>query len=258
MPPAASRTSPVVRRLGYREIAAALEDSIRFSRYKLGEKLPTEEELAVEFGVTRLTIRRALAVLSDAGLVDRKPRRGTLVSQSVSEPSVISPLSQYTAQAERMTTQFLGRSEYGADEALGDLFDVEIGSVLTELLFARERERQPIAYVSMQLPAWAAKLLPPGAINDARHVARAMAEGGVVLHRLRQSVGAQNADPELARRLGIAPGGAVLRFTRVKRDRRGRAFQRMVSLFRADVYEYDMEFIDTFDIESQTKERRRG
>lgn len=258
MPTASSVKRPPTRRLGYREIAAALEDAIRFGRYKLGEKLPTEEELAGEFNVTRLTIRRALSVLSEAGLLDRKPRRGTVVSQSVASPSVISPLSQYTSQAERMSTRFFGRAEHRADRALADLFDIDIDSPIVELLFAREREGRPIAFISMQLPPASAALLPPGPIGDARQVGRVLAEGGFVLHRLRQSVGAQNADPELARRLGIAPGNAVLRFTRVKRDRRGRAFQRMVSLFRADLYEYDMEFIDSFDIESQKKERRGG
>lgn len=258
MPTASSLKRSPARRLGYREIAAALEDAIRFGRYKLGEKLPTEEDLAGEFNVTRLTVRRALSVLSEAGLLDRKPRRGTVVSQSIAEPSVISPLSQYTSQAERMTTRFLGRGEHRADQAMAELFGIDVGSAIVELLFTREREGQPIAYVAMQLPPWVAALLPPGPIEDARQVGRALADAGLVLHRLRQSVGAQNADPELARRLAIAPGNAVLRFTRVKRDRRGRAFQRMVSLFRADLYEYDMEFIDSFDIESQKKERRGG
>jgi GntR family transcriptional regulator len=257
-PMAFSRKSPPGRGLGYRDIAAALEDAIRFGRYKLGEKLPTEEELAGEFNVTRLTIRRALSLLNEAGLLDRKPRRGTVVSQSMAGPSVISPLSQYTSQAERMSTRFLGRTEHRADEALAKLFDVDIESAIVELLFTRERDGQPIAHVAMQLPPWVAAFLPPGEIKDARQVGRALADAGLVLHRLRQSVGAQNADPELARRLGIAPGNAVLRFTRVKRDRRGRAFQRMVSLFRADLYEYDMEFIDSFDIETQKKERRGG
>ena len=46
----------------------------------MGAQLPTEHELCRQLGVSRFTIREAIRVLSNAGLVRRKPRAGTLVA----------------------------------------------------------------------------------------------------------------------------------------------------------------------------------
>src|SRR4051794_24415140 len=61
-------------------IARDLRQAIASGRYPLGAQLPTEHELCAKLGVSRFTIREAIRVLSDGGLVQRKPRAGTLVT----------------------------------------------------------------------------------------------------------------------------------------------------------------------------------
>jgi len=48
--------------------------------YQVGELLPTEHELCDMFGVSRFTARNALSMLTDAGLVTRRPRVGSVVA----------------------------------------------------------------------------------------------------------------------------------------------------------------------------------
>ena len=48
--------------------------------YQVGELLPTEHELCDLFGVSRFTARNALSMLTDAGLVTRRPRVGSVVA----------------------------------------------------------------------------------------------------------------------------------------------------------------------------------
>ena len=55
-------------------ISTALTAEIAAGTYAQGSKLPTEAQLALRFGVNRHTVRRALGVLAEAGLV--QPRRG--------------------------------------------------------------------------------------------------------------------------------------------------------------------------------------
>ena len=61
------------------------------SKYKPGDRLPTENELAKNFGVGRSSIREALKVLSKLGIVERK-NEGTFVSSSAKD-YLVEPLS---------------------------------------------------------------------------------------------------------------------------------------------------------------------
>jgi GntR family transcriptional regulator len=65
----------------YRGIAAELHKRIAQSRYAPGTLLPSEAELAAEFGVTRMTVRQALAGLAGQGLIERRHGHGTLVAR---------------------------------------------------------------------------------------------------------------------------------------------------------------------------------
>src|SRR5689334_8201859 len=61
-----------------RQVADVLRHQIHTGAYDDG--LPTEAELAAEFFVSRNTIREALTVLKNEGLIDRGPKTGTHVA----------------------------------------------------------------------------------------------------------------------------------------------------------------------------------
>ena len=74
------RAAPADNGPRYMRIARDLRTAIAHGRYPLGAQLPTEHELCEELGVSRFTIREAIRTLSQAGLVRRKPRSGTVVA----------------------------------------------------------------------------------------------------------------------------------------------------------------------------------
>lgn len=63
----------------YRQIYRDLLWEIRRGDWTEGQQMPTEEELCQRFGVSRITVRRALQMLETDGLLERTPRRGTFV-----------------------------------------------------------------------------------------------------------------------------------------------------------------------------------
>jgi DNA-binding LacI/PurR family transcriptional regulator len=67
------------RQARYRRIADQLRAQIAAGIYRAGDRLPTEWELAHVHGVSRVTSAAALALLEREGLVQRSPRRGTVV-----------------------------------------------------------------------------------------------------------------------------------------------------------------------------------
>ena len=63
----------------HRQLAGILRRKIKAGKYKHLDPLPSESTLVQEYGVSRDTVRRAVALLRDEGLVFTVPQRGTYV-----------------------------------------------------------------------------------------------------------------------------------------------------------------------------------
>ncbi|MHC5279088.1 GntR family transcriptional regulator [Listeria kieliensis] len=63
----------------YQEIATKIKKKILDGSYPLGENIPSEPELEKLFGVSKMTIRQAVALLAAEGYVDKQRGRGTQV-----------------------------------------------------------------------------------------------------------------------------------------------------------------------------------
>jgi GntR family transcriptional repressor for pyruvate dehydrogenase complex len=71
---------PVETKRVYKAVMEQIIEMIRDDKLRVGEKLPPERELAVEFGVSRASIREALRVMETMGLLERKPGGGSIVT----------------------------------------------------------------------------------------------------------------------------------------------------------------------------------
>lgn len=71
---------PVASARGALSIARDLQGAITNGIYAYRQQLPTERELAMAYGASRTTIRRALTCLEDQKLVERRPGSGTYVN----------------------------------------------------------------------------------------------------------------------------------------------------------------------------------
>lgn len=63
----------------YQQLASILRDRIAAGEFRPGDALPSEKDLVQEHGLARETVRRAVKVLRDEGLVVTIPGRGTFV-----------------------------------------------------------------------------------------------------------------------------------------------------------------------------------
>ncbi|MFC5468933.1 GntR family transcriptional regulator [Cohnella suwonensis] len=63
----------------YEQMYAILRERVQSGEYKLGDRIPSEKELLEEFGVSRITSKKALDMLVNDGLIMRQPGRGSFV-----------------------------------------------------------------------------------------------------------------------------------------------------------------------------------
>lgn len=83
MPAPIDRDSPVAI---YRQIATRIRDDIAAGAYAPGQRLPGVTELMEDYGVARLTARKAMRVLADEGTVEVSPGKGYYVASDYQAP----------------------------------------------------------------------------------------------------------------------------------------------------------------------------
>lgn len=115
VPTAARERGPDGKQPLYRQIADVLMQHIQQGKYAVGEVMPTEVELAAQLKVSRGSVREALQILEDGGVVERARKLGTRVLRS-------QPLSTYVQRLNSLADA-LG---FGSDTVMriDDLQDV--------------------------------------------------------------------------------------------------------------------------------------
>ncbi|MFJ4690050.1 GntR family transcriptional regulator [Streptomyces sp. NPDC088766] len=83
--------NPQGAQLIYVAVADHVEARIRSGELQPGARLPSERDLAKEYGVAYLTVRRAAQVLRERGLVETVHGRGTFVADPLPEPAPSTP-----------------------------------------------------------------------------------------------------------------------------------------------------------------------
>jgi GntR family transcriptional regulator len=214
----------------YQQIADALRERVRQGVYPPGSKLPSETELVGEFDVTRVTVRRGLAVLEQEGLTESVRGKGVFVTQS---PPVLALRTSRFSRAARRA----GRGALAAEAEL-----------LGEGQAAVKRRRMWVNDVPTQL---ADSYLPLSIDNAIGWSAGAQAPGGVYglleehgyrIVRFREELTARRASPEESVALQVPPASPVVLVVRHAIGETGRVLEYFESVAAADKHRYVYEF----------------
>ncbi len=210
-----------------------------------GTAIPTERALATEFGVSRTTVRQALAELTVEGRLVRVQGKGTFAA----EPKVAQrlQLSSYTedmlAQGRRPGARLLEMAEQAAGDDLAILLNVAAGSGVLRIRRLRLADGEPMAIETTHLPlarfpGLAGRLVPSGsgAVGSLYEVLRE--HYGVGFARAEETIETALASPEEAELLGAEVGLPMLLLSRHSFDTGGRPVEWARSLYRGDRYKF--------------------
>ncbi|MEH7274986.1 GntR family transcriptional regulator [Neobacillus vireti] len=131
----------------YHQIKKSLLYQIETGELKENQKLPSEMELANEFGVSRPTVRKALDELVYAGYLIKKKGKGTFVTyRKLKENlSVFTPfVEKANAIGKSPDIKTLSRKMITANEELAELLQVSIGEELVEMILLRMIDGEPV------------------------------------------------------------------------------------------------------------------
>ena len=227
----------------YQQLQRALRDAIEDNRLAADEALPPERELAEEFGISRITVRKALDALVGEGMLTRRQGAGTFVtarSESRVEKS-FSKLSSFSedmiSRGRRPESVWLSRSAgtVTPEEAL--TLGLSPGSVVYRFNRIRYADGEPMALEYSTVPGFclASELSVGESLYEAldQHSARPAR----ALQRLRAIL----FTGERAKLMGIEDGAPGLLIERRGFLKDGRPVEVTKSYYRGDAYDFVAE-----------------
>ena len=195
----------------HRKVSLVLSDGIASGRYRTGESLPGEEALAKMFGVSRVTIRRALADLDAAGLIERKHGLGTFVRKKpdARDSSPIKALMSQVTQAGKLAVDVVA-FEYGfPPEDVHKLLKLAPGDDVQRVVRVRRNKAGPIMHLTTYVPGAIGRTYTQ---KDLERIPlyQLLARAGKTYAKAQEAVGACLADPIVAPLLKVSVGAPLL------------------------------------------------
>ena len=241
--PAMSPALPIPK---YHQVYLVLREQLEEGRYADG--VPGELQLTRTFGVARVTVRRALERLVAEGLIARAPGRGTV---AVAPPSrrqdgsaagvrLSGLLENIVSMGLATTVQVVECGLLAAPESVAQPLELAPGAPVQKAVRVRSTREGPVSHITTFVPAALATSFGSAELAK-KPLLILLEESGVHIGRATQSISARLADAEVAARLGIDVGSALLAVSRLVRDEHDRPVQWLQGLYRPDRYQYRMQ-----------------
>lgn len=115
----------------YAAIKTSILDAISSGALKPGDRLQSESELKLEFGVSRMTAHRALRELQDAGIVVRMPGVGSFVADRSAKGHIIeirNIAAEIRSRGHMYSATVVANRSQKADRKIAAIFGVEPGT----------------------------------------------------------------------------------------------------------------------------------
>lgn len=233
----------------YHQVYLVLREQLAEGRFVAG--LPGELHLMKEFDVARVTVRRALERLSQEGLIERSPGRGTRpVAPKPAPRSGAAPpqqrahlnglLENIVNMGLRTKVKVLGCEVLAAPDAVARELALAPGTAVQKAVRLRSSAAGPLSHITTFVPQSLAQGF--GRRELAKQPLLLLLEAaGVQIGRARQLISARLADATVARHLDIQVGSPLLAVNRLVFDTDDRPVQWLQGLYRPDRYQYEMQ-----------------
>lgn len=202
----------------YFRIQRDLRDDIVSGRRPPGAALPTEQELRETYGVSRITVTKALDGLRAGGLIVSRRGVGSFVAGREAPAKslrLIGSLDEALAPAPDLRRTILGAGETEAAPDVAEALEQEPGSPVWRVESLYATEAGPYSYAHAFLPPAFARFVGRKALATGRPIIRILQDAlGVRVIRADQAVDPVNAGEPVAGHLGIPAGTALLRVSR--------------------------------------------
>lgn len=227
----------------YHQIFVVLKSKIQSGELALGAYLPSEHRIASDYAVSRITAKRALNELAQAGLVVRERGRGTRVISRPPPPTITASvegwLENLSAMGNTTKAHVLEFDYRPASTEVAGALSIGESEIVQRAVRVRSYNGEPFSYLVTHIPE------DVGRTFDASDMERLpllklLERNGVAASSARQTISATLADTTVAAALGVDVGSPLLEVRRVVFDQAGRGVEYIKALYRPDRYHYEV------------------
>lgn len=235
--------SPALPLPKYHQIYLVLREQLAEGRFAAG--LPGEVALAGQFGVARITVRKALEQLAAEGLIERARGRGTVPRSAPPAPAerraqLTGLLDNLVSMGLQTKVQVVSCETVPAAEAVAQALQLAAGTPVQKAVRVRSTKAGPLSLITTHVPAALATGFGKRELAK-QPILVLLEQSGVRIGRATQTISARLADAASAGHLGVAVGSALLAVTRLIFDQDERPVQWLHGLYRPDRYQYEMQ-----------------
>lgn len=216
-----------------------LRGRLQEGRYRPDAPLPGEHHLSGEFGVSRVTVRRALKQLADEGWIEKQPGVGTFPSASGNRNLEL-PFNDYLDYLTKTTAPY--RLKLVAFEIIKTpeflkARKLNLGRRVLKIQRLSLLKAQPVHFLVSHIPGDLAHVVTQ---RDAakKHVISILESGGVRITHTDLLISAVPADLAVAAQLGVAAGSPLIAAQRISVGEDGEPVEFSQSYSRPDKFRY--------------------
>ena len=233
----------------YHQVYLVLREQLHEGKFSQG--LPGEVALMQQFGVARVTVRRALEQLASEGLISREPGRGTralapgvsgsgTLTEGRSSAKLTGLLENLVSMGLKTSVKVLDVEQVMASSSVANALQLNVGDPVQKAVRVRSTSDGPLSHITTYVPASIASTFGRNELA-LKPILVLLEESGVKVGRAHQTISARLADAQVAKHLDVSVGSALLAVHRLIYDDQYRPIQWLHGLYRPDRYEYQME-----------------
>lgn len=225
----------------YLQVANQIKEDIKEQKLQAGDMIPSDRSYCESLGVSHMTVKKAVDLLVNEGLVIRKKGVGTFIS----EPKIVQSLftlSGFTGdnseKGRKTCSQVLRFEVEEASSKLREKLGLSEGDRVINLKRLRMINNEPVAledaYISYECKKYR-KLLDHNFEKESLyHVL--VNECGVELGLGEETIEVSSATDEISQSLGVALGKPMFYLSRITYSKEKVPVEYVESVYRADKY----------------------
>lgn len=226
----------------YHQLKEILKRSIKKGEFKPGDLLPPEQNLCNMFGISRITVRKALELLVREGFIYRERGRGTFVTLSpLKQPAQIISFTEELKQLGlKPGTKVLETKVFSGKKNISQFLSLSANEEIVFIKRLRLANGEPMGIETSCLPH---KLFPDILSEDLSSSLTKITQEKYCLYlkRATQKVKAVSASRKEAAFLNVKTGMPVLSIERISFLEDNRPAEYLEAMYRSDKYELSME-----------------
>lgn len=241
----------------YYQLATLLRQKIVTGEYPQGERIHSELELVKEYGVSRMTVRQALASLEEEDLIRREVGRGTFVTEHdhafSGDLELDRSIDDLISMGLATSVTLLELKEVPASPEEAKNLEIEPGAQLIRCKRLRFFRGEPYCYIINHVPAEIGRRIGEHNWKQGSVLKFIERELKVPLRIAKQRIRATLTDAGLARWLKVPVGAPLLLVDYHIRTDQDRPVEMAELYYRSDIYSFTLHLTRSY-----TEEDKQG